>query len=166
MKKKRQSVHRTIEGLSGSLIPAKDLKIFIVDDDELFLKYLTTCLSKFTDFTIYEFSNYPDCLKSKVKPDVVILDYYITTDNDDKTNGVKVLAKLHEKYPNIIGFILSAKAELASENNKLNQLLETDFIEFRKKLRQGSYYYFFKNKASCYEIFDVLSRISWKSAGE
>jgi len=34
-----------MEGLSGTLIPGKELKIFIVDDDELFLKLITKCLS-------------------------------------------------------------------------------------------------------------------------
>jgi CheY-like chemotaxis protein len=164
--RKRNSVHTTIEGLSGSLIPAKELKIFIVDDDEFFLKLITSCLSKFTDFTIYEFSSYEDCLKSKVKPDIAILDYYIGTDNNDRTNGVKVLGQLREKYPNILGFVLSGKAELASENEKLKHLLDTNFSELRKKFRDGSYFYFYKNKASCFEIFDILSKISWKSAGE
>ncbi len=164
--KKRNSVHTTMEGLSGSLIPAKELKIFIVDDDEFFLKLITSCLSKFTDFTIYEFSNYTDCLNSRVKPDIAILDYYIGTDNNDKTNGIKVLTKLREKYPALIGFVLSGKAELPSENDKLKHLLDTNFSEMRKKFREGSYFYFYKNKASCFEIFDILSHISWKSSGE
>lgn len=164
--RKRNSVHTTIEGLSGSLIPAKDLKIFVVDDDELFLKLITSCLSKFTDFTIYEFSNYADCLKSRVKPDIAILDYYIATDGNDKTNGIKVLAQLKEKNAALIGFILSGKAELPSENDKLKHLLDTNFSAMRKKFREGSYFYYYKNKAACFEIFDILSRISWKSAGE
>ena len=77
-----------------------------------------------------------------------------------------MLTKLREKYPALIGFVLSGKAELPSENDTLKHLLDTNFSEMRKKFREGSYFYFYKNKASCFEIFDILSHISWKSSGE
>ena len=164
--KKNNPVHTTTQGLSGSLIPGKELKIFIVDDDPFFLKLITAYLSKYTDFTIYEFANYTDCLNSKVKPDVAILDYYISTDNEDHTNGVQVLTKLKEKYPSVIGFILSGKAGLPSENEVLKGLLEKNLSAMRQKFKEGSYFYFFKNKAACEEIFDILSHLSWKASGE
>ncbi len=164
---KRNPVHKTTEGLSGSLIPGRQLKIFILDDDELYVKLLSSYLSKYADFKIYEFSNYNDCLEYKAaKPDVAIIDYYIATDSNDKTNGIKILEKLREKYPNIIGIILSGKAGLPSENDELRFLLETNLSEMKQRFKNGSHFYFFKNKASCVEIFDILSRLSWKGFGE
>jgi len=158
----RNPVRKTAEGLSGTLIPGKELKIFIVDDDEFFLKLITKCLSRFADFSVYQFSDYQDCLKSTVKPDVAIIDYYIAAD----TNGIKVLAKLKEKYPAVIGFILSGKAGLRSENALLVDLLDNNYTEMKKKFREGSHFYFFKNKANCEEIFEILSKLSWKAIGE
>lgn len=159
-------VRKTVDGLSGSLIPGKELKIFIVDDDEFFLKLISSCLAKFSDFTLFEFSDYRDCLESTVKPDVVIIDYYISSRSNDNTNGVKLLAELRKKYPNIINVVLSGKAELKDENDELKELLEKDFVQFKKRFRDGAYFYFFKNKNACLDIFDILAKISWKSAGE
>ena len=76
----------------------KKIKIFLVDDDALFLKKSEIEFLNHGDFEIYTYATGELCLKSiDKKPDIIILDYHL--------NGIDTLDKIkkvNEKIPVIM----------------------------------------------------------------
>ena len=71
------------------------IKLFLVDDDALFLKSLEIDFLQHADFEIETFATGELCLANlSHNPDVIILDYYL--DSVDKTamNGIETLDKI------------------------------------------------------------------------
>lgn len=74
---------------------SKKIKLFLVDDDALFLKALEIQFLDHGDFEIETFATGELCIENLHKnPDVIILDYHL--DGIDKTamNGLKTLDKI------------------------------------------------------------------------
>jgi two-component system, OmpR family, response regulator len=74
---------------------SKKIKLFLVDDDALFLKSLEIQFLDTADFDIETFPTGEICIENLHKnPDVIILDYHL--DGIDKTamNGLKTLDKI------------------------------------------------------------------------
>jgi two-component system, OmpR family, response regulator len=68
------------------------IKIFLVDDDALFLKSLEIEFLQNADFIIETFSTGELCLKKLMQnPDVIILDYHLNGIDKDAMNGLSVL---------------------------------------------------------------------------
>lgn len=94
------------------------IKIFLVDDDALFLKLLQIEFLKHADFTINTFATGELCLQQLPQsPDIIILDYHL--DGIDKTamNGIETLDKIKTVNPDIPVIMLSSqdKIEVAIE---------------------------------------------------
>lgn len=71
------------------------IKIFLVDDDVLFLKTLEIDFLERADFSIETFATGELCMEAlSHKPDVVVLDYFL--DGIDRTaiNGIETLDKI------------------------------------------------------------------------
>ena len=71
------------------------IKIFLVDDDALFLKSLEIDFLERADFSIETFATGELCIENlSHKPDVIVLDYFL--DGVDKTamNGIETLDKI------------------------------------------------------------------------
>ena len=88
----------------------KKIKLFLVDDDALFLKSLEIEFLNHADFDIETFATGELCLKSlSKKPDIVILDFHL--DGIDKTamNGLATLDKIKMIDSNIPVIMLSSQ---------------------------------------------------------
>lgn len=86
------------------------IKIFLVDDDALFLKSLEIEFLQHADFTIETFGTGELCMVNlSYKPDVIVLDYYL--DGIDKTamNGIETLDKIKAYDQEIPVVILSSQ---------------------------------------------------------
>jgi DNA-binding NtrC family response regulator len=86
------------------------IKIFLVDDDKLYLKLLEVELLDQGDFDVATYSTGELCLKNIAhSPDVIVLDYYL--DGIDKTamNGIETLDKIKAVDPEIAVIMLSSQ---------------------------------------------------------
>lgn len=89
------------------------IKIFLVDDDALFLKSLEIEFLEHGDFNIETYATGELCLLHLAhNPDVVILDYHL--DGIDKTaiNGIETLDKIKEFDSNIPVIMLSSQDKI------------------------------------------------------
>jgi two-component system OmpR family response regulator len=89
------------------------LRIFLIDDDALFLKSLQIDFLTHTDFTVETFSSGEQCLLHLGnKPDVIILDFHL--DSMDKTamNGLETLDKIKAINPGIPIIMLSSQDKI------------------------------------------------------
>lgn len=94
------------------------IKLFLVDDDALFLKSLEIDFLQMADFSIETFSTGEQCIENLSHcPDVIVLDYFL--DSIDKTamNGIKTLDKIKAYNADIPVVMLSSqdKIEVAIE---------------------------------------------------
>ena len=94
------------------------IKIFLVDDDAIFLKSLEIEFLNHADFTIETFPTGELCLDYlSHNPDVIVLDYFL--DGIDKTamDGIQTLDKIKAFNPEISVVMLSSqdKIEVAIE---------------------------------------------------
>lgn len=89
------------------------IKIFLVDDDELFLKSLEIEFLQHGDFTIETFVTGEQCLEHiSSNPDVVILDYLLDGVDKNAMDGIKTLDKIKAANPGIPVIMLSAQDKI------------------------------------------------------
>ena len=89
------------------------LKLFLVDDDVLFLKALEIEFLHQTDFTVETFATGELCLENlSHKPDVIILDYHLNGIEKDAMNGIETLDKIKAINPDIPVVMLSAQDKI------------------------------------------------------
>lgn len=89
------------------------IKLFLVDDDAVFLKSLEIEFLQHADFTIETFATGELCLKNLGhSPDVIILDFQL--DGIDKTamNGMETLDKIKAINPDIPVVMLSSQDKI------------------------------------------------------
>lgn len=122
----------------------KRVKVFLVDDDIFFLESLNHFLSS-QDFQaeIKTFTSGEDCLASlEEKPDVVVLDYYLTSGKNDKSlNGMEVLKRIKSTYPEIRVIILSAQ-------DNIEVAMET--------MKAGAYDYVSKSESALVKVRNIV----------
>src|SRR6187401_3392506 len=118
----------------------KGIKLFLVDDDALFLKSLEIEFLQHTDFAVETFSSGEKCLENMSKnPDVIILDYHL--DGIDKTamNGIETLDKIKTSNPDIPVVLLSSQDKIEVAINCMHHRAfdyvvksETAFVRLQK----------------------------------
>ena len=89
------------------------IKIFLVDDDAVYLKLLAIEFLQHADFTIETFATGELCIpKLSHNPDVIILDYHL--DGIDKTamNGLETLDKIKTFNSDIPVIMLSSQDKI------------------------------------------------------
>jgi two-component system, OmpR family, response regulator len=89
------------------------IKLFLVDDDAVFLKTLEIELLQHADFSIETFATGELCMQNlSHNPDVIILDYHL--DGIDKTamNGVETLDRIKSFNPDIPVIMLSSQDKI------------------------------------------------------
>ncbi len=116
------------------------IKLFLVDDDVVYLKSLEIEFLSHADFSIETYVTGELCLRNiSAKPDVIILDYLL--DGIDKTamNGIETLDKIRAINPDIPVVMLSGqdKIEVAVDcmHHKAYDYVvksETAFIRLQK----------------------------------
>lgn len=71
---------------------AKKVKIFIVDDDKMQSELLKDSLLKHSNHSVKIFHTGEECLKHlEEKPDIIFLDYTLSSENKDAKNGTEIL---------------------------------------------------------------------------
>lgn len=116
------------------------IKVFLVDDDAVYLKLLEI---EFMEFPIYKVSTFhtgEECLKHlDENPDVIILDYLLDGVEKTAMNGIITLDKVKEYDPDIPVVMLSSqdKIEVAVDcmrHRALDYVVksETAFLRLQK----------------------------------
>ena len=89
------------------------IKLFLVDDDAVFLKSLEIEFIHHTDFIVETYSTGELCLANlSKKPDVIILDYHLDGIDPTAMNGIETLDKIKEYNPDIPVVMLSSQGKI------------------------------------------------------
>lgn len=89
------------------------IKLFLVDDDALFLKSLETEFIHHTDFTVETFATGELCIENLSRnPDVIILDYHLDGIDKNAMNGIETLDKIKALHPEIPVVMLSSQDQI------------------------------------------------------
>lgn len=89
------------------------IKLFLVDDDAVFLKSLEIEFLQHEDFDIETFSTGEQCVENLPRnPDVVILDYMLNGIVKDAMNGIETLDKIKKYDVNIPVVMLSSQDKI------------------------------------------------------
>lgn len=91
----------------------KKIKIFLVDDDALYLKLLALDFHAHGVLDIETYPNGEDCLAHlSNNPDIIILDYHLDGIDPDAMNGIETLDKIKVINPDIPVIMLSAQDKI------------------------------------------------------
>jgi len=91
----------------------KKIKIFLVDDDALFLKSLEIEFLNHGDFAIETYATGELCLENlSHNPDVIILDYYLNGIVKNAMDGIETLDKIKAINPDIPVVMLSSQDKI------------------------------------------------------
>jgi two-component system OmpR family response regulator len=91
----------------------KNIKLFLVDDDALFLKSLEIDFLEHADFAIETFTTGERCLEQLFhNPDVIILDYHLNGVDKDAMNGIETMDKIKSFNQEIPVVMLSSQDKI------------------------------------------------------
>jgi two-component system, OmpR family, response regulator len=91
----------------------KNIKLFLVDDDALFLKSLEIEFLQHADFAIEAFTTGERCLEQlSHNPDVIILDYHLNGVDKYAMNGMETLDRIKAFNPDIPVVMLSSQDKI------------------------------------------------------
>jgi DNA-binding NarL/FixJ family response regulator len=116
------------------------IKLFLVDDDALFLKNLEIEFLEHADFIIETFATGELCIKNlKHTPDVIILDYQLDGIDKNAMNGIETLDKIKATNPDIPVVMLSSQDKIDVAINCMHHRAfdyvvksETAFVRLQK----------------------------------
>ncbi len=118
------------------------IKLFLVDDDAVFLKSLEIEFLEHADFDIETFATGELCLTNLSKsPDVIILDYHLDGIDKNAMDGVQTLDKIKALNPDIPVIMLSSQDKIDVAINCMHHRAfdyvvksETAFVRLQKIL--------------------------------
>jgi two-component system OmpR family response regulator len=116
------------------------IKLFLVDDDALFLKSLEIEFLDHADFEIETYATGELCLENiSHNPDVIILDYLLNGIVENAMNGIETLDKIKEYNPETPVVMLSSQDKIEVAINCMHHKAfdyvvksETAFIRLKK----------------------------------
>lgn len=124
------------------------ISVFLVDDNQMFLKALELSLNEYykSEIKIDFFYTGEECLKAILKSpktavDTVILDYHLNTEVQNAMNGIDVLKKIMEINPAINVIMLSSEDKIKIAEDSL---------------KAGAYEYVVKSETAFLRIKNVL----------
>lgn len=90
-----------------------NIKLFLVDDDAVFLKLLEIEFLEHGDFDIQTFATGELCVQHlSQSPDVIVLDYHLNGINKNAINGIQTLDKIKAFNSDIPVIILSSQDKI------------------------------------------------------
>ena len=93
--------------------PENKIKLFLVDDDAVFLKSLAIEFLHHGDFDIETFPTGERCIENLANnPDVIILDYHLDGIEKNAMNGMQTLDKIKAYNSDIPVIILSSQDKI------------------------------------------------------
>ena len=116
------------------------IKLFMVDDDAVFLKLLEIEFLENADFKIDTYPTGELCLENISRnPDVIILDYHLDGVDRDVMNGLDTLDKIKTANPEIPVVMLSSQDRIDDAINCMHHMAydyvvksETSFMRLKK----------------------------------
>lgn len=125
----------------------KKTRIFLVDDDPLYLKALEYSISSnMGSLAISTFQTGEACLHSmKLKPSIVILDYHLNAEIPYAWNGVTILKHIKKISPR-------TKIIMVSSQDSLNVAIDC--------MEKGAHDYVSKSRASLIRINNIVKNIA------
>ena len=116
------------------------IKIFLVDDDALFLKNLEIEFKQHADFEIETYPTGELCLLNLYQhPDVIILDYHLDGIETNAIDGLQTLDKIKNFNPDIPVIMLSSQDKIDVAINCMHHRAfdyvvksETAFVRLQK----------------------------------
>jgi two-component system OmpR family response regulator len=122
------------------LTGAEQIKLFLVDDDAVFLKSLEIEFINHADFRVETFATGELCVASlSHNPDVIILDYHLDGIDKNAMNGMDTLDKIKKINPDIPVVMLSSQDKIDVAINCMHHRAfdyvvksETAFIRLQK----------------------------------
>lgn len=116
------------------------VKLFLVDDDALFLKSLEIEFLQHADFTIGTYATGELCVENlSHNPDVIILDYLLAGIDKNAMNGLETLDKIKAFNPDIPVVMLSSQDKIEVAINCMHHRAfdyvvksETAFVRLQK----------------------------------
>ena len=120
----------------------KKIKLFIVDDDALFLKSLEIDFLSQTSFEIVTFATGELCIANlSNNPDVVILDFHLNGIDKNAMNGLDTLLAIKEQNIEIPVIMLSSQDKIdiavkCMHHNAFDYVVksETAFVRLQKNI--------------------------------
>jgi len=118
------------------------IKLFLVDDDSVYLKLLEIEFHKLSDFAIEAYATGEICIDNlSHNPDVIILDYRLDGIDKSAMNGLETLDKIKAFNPDIPVVMLSSQDKIEVAINCMHHKAfdyivksETAFIRLQKTL--------------------------------
>ena len=138
-------------------------RVFIVDDDNLYRSVLENILST-AGYEVCAFANGEDCLKDTRSPDLMVVDFYLNSENRDAMNGIESIKRIRERLSDLPVIVLSGRADLtsASKSSQLTELLQDgDRNGLVEAYCNGAYFYMMKDsrtKDSLVELSRAILR--------
>ena len=116
------------------------IKLFLVDDDAVFLKLLEIEFLEHADFEIETFATGELCIANLAhNPDVIVLDYYLDGVDRDAINGIDTLDQIKAFNPDIPVVMLSSQDKIDVAINCMHHMAfdyvvksETAFMRLKK----------------------------------
>lgn len=97
------------------------IKIFLVDDDAVFLKLLRIEFLEYANFSIETFPTGEQCIANlSQQPDVIILDYHLDGIDKNAMNGIETLDQIKSFNPDISVIMLSSQDKIEVAVNCLH----------------------------------------------
>jgi two-component system, OmpR family, response regulator len=126
----------------------KPIKLFLVDDDTVFLKSLELEFLQHADFIIETFPSGETCVAHIASlPDIIILDYLLDGIDKNAMNGIETLDKIKALHPEIPVVMLSAQDKIEVAINCMHHKAfdyvvksETAFVRLQKIITTISHY--------------------------
>ena len=134
------------------------VKLFLVDDDAVFLKLLEIQLLDHADFEIHSFATGELCLDSLAKkPDIIILDYHLDGIVKNAINGIQTLDKIKKFDVEIPVIMLSSQDKIdvavkCMHHEAYDYVVksETAFVRLRKIISTIFFYKKMKKELNWY----------------
>jgi DNA-binding NtrC family response regulator len=134
------------------------IKLFLVDDDAVFLKLLEIEFVEHSDFSVETYITGEQCIANLThNPDVIVLDYHLDGNDKSAMNGLNTMDKIKAVNPGIPVIILSCQDKIEVAVNcmhhgaldyvvksetaflRLEQIIETLFLH--KKMEKELNWY-------------------------
>jgi len=120
--------------------PKNRIKIFLVDDDVVFLKLLEIEFNEYGNFDIETYATGERCIENlSNRPDLIILDYLLDGTDKDAMHGIATLDKIKAYDADIPVVMLSAQDKIEVAVNCMHHKAfdyvvksETAFLRLQK----------------------------------
>jgi two-component system, OmpR family, response regulator len=90
-----------------------DKLIFFVDDDKMMLNLMEYTFKCREGFEVKSYFSGEECVRNlSLKPELIVLDYYLGSDDENTMTGLDTLQKINEHNANIPVIILSREKDL------------------------------------------------------